>query len=957
MSIPTDPSSNSDIISPDIGEVTDGFILDKDTATDEDIYPPLDAPLFWGGDRGGTAIDPGPGTGPYGPDSEDESYDFSFEVDIIGEVNECGDSPFVGLGVSSSEDEPWWKDFTKMHAIVSYSEELSAELDKGNYGILSGLSNEDYREEVVLINGFNSASKSPIGGKNKLSCNLSFDIPSSKTYVNLHTLMCIDFLELNKKFNTDFPEQNFVVSRSSDILVASGQTNKTAMVNYSSGDKVSLSNIKIRDYSELNKMSNMDISLTSLGAEDLANPIRDFGISKNVSGNANFIFDLDIEAALKHSSLGSIFLKPITTGVKKDIISYATIDSMDIVRKRVDVKNDSEKVIASSSQKNSSMLLTSAEKRIRDREDAGGDLLGTLSEINMGGSFEIRTFTGTDYSLPKEGKYEYTVRVNMSDAVSMYLKDKLREISAATLDAVNWEKEISSAEYFDKFRNSFSYNGSRYVKKKYRNQNTPIENSIATYSEVFGDIFGGSNFDSKKIVDVLYPMVNSATGSPKGTQSVATALQVFQGKINNILGTKISIGQSGAERESSESRGRKIKSTLELSNTFSKNILDNTMASETGYIFINSTAESELGISTVSKESYERRLSEELGSYSKKEIVTLPEGISENTELSNSKLSALADLSATQASYLTPSFVVAEGDKIEISSAKTKWNNNRAASTVESIRASKKKMGTNKFFSFDLLASIGITCEIFDVKAKEGGTFVVDSAKDGNIFSTTEHFVSNNLEEDIVNFEEVGGKETMAISKSLSPLVTNNLSEDKQGTVNMANFDSNIEGNKLENLTLKNIKELPLQIKSLFLSRSSDMQENWLDSSTESVFDIGFNSIAQVEYLEYKKDSKGNMTSSWKILNPYRLSRAKNQSLRCRIRKYSNYQLGIAQKTDLDLPILNSQFIITVGDNINSYRTNRRNSTPRRMKRYLLQQNRVIRNDMKDISSIITRRN
>ena len=160
-----------------------------------------------------------------------------------------------------------------------------------------------------------------------------------------------------------------------------------------------------------------------------------------------------------------------------------------------------------------------------------------------------------------------------------------------------------------------------------------------------------------------------------------------------------------------------------------------------------------------------------------------------------------------------------------------------------------------------------------------------------------------------------------------------------------------------ENLTLKNIKELPLQIKSLFLSRSSDMQENWLDSSTESVFDIGFNSIAQVEYLEYKKDSKGNMTSSWKILNPYRLSRAKNQSLRCRIRKYSNYQLGIAQKTDLDLPILNSQFIITVGDNINSYRTNRRNSTPRRMKRYLLQQNRVIRNDMKDISSIITRRN
>ena len=99
------------------------------------------------------------------------------------------------------------------------------------------------------------------------------------------------------------------------------------------------------------------------------------------------------------------------------------------------------------------------------------------------------------------------------------------------------------------------------------------------------------------------------------------------------------------------------------------------------------------------------------------------------------------------------------------------------------------------------------------------------------------------------------------------------------------------------------------------------------------------------------------MTSSWKILNPYRLSRAKNQSLRCRIRKYSNYQLGIAQKTDLDLPILNSQFIITVGDNINSYRTNRRNSTPRRMKRYLLQQNRVIRNDMKDISSIITRRN
>ena len=128
---------------------------------------------------------------------------------------------------------------------------------------------------------------------------------------------------------------------------------------------------------------------------------------------------------------------------------------MEIIRKRVDIGSSVEEIIATSSQLTAGSLLTPQSKLIRDRNNKDGKLLGTISEVNMGSS-DIRTFTGKDYSLPEEGKYEYTVKTTMTDAVVIYLSGKVRELTNAIKAAKKWSVEISSPTYSDTSRSSFS---------------------------------------------------------------------------------------------------------------------------------------------------------------------------------------------------------------------------------------------------------------------------------------------------------------------------------------------------------------------------------------------------------------------------------------------------------------------------------------------------------------------
>jgi hypothetical protein len=557
----------------------------------------------------------------------------------------------------------------------------------------------------------------------------------------------------------------------------------------------------------------------------------------------------------------------------------------------------------------------------------------------MRGSYNIRTFSGIDYSLPTAGKYKYTVKVSISDAIASYLRSKLTNLEASCRNAKNWLEEISQPDYSESTRQSFSHTGARAIRRKYIDTTTPIEKSLAIYAEIAGDIFGADS--SKNIIDITYPMVNSITGGTTGTQAVVNAMDSLKDKLYDLLGESAS--KNRFEKKSSSNAGQ--KGAIEFIKTFDE-ALDTSAGTGTGYSYIGGDIRS-TGVKVVSTNAYKERVDFELYSFSDSEEVS-SQATFGDMNISKSKVSSLAKLATTKNSYLTPVLVAVDGEVSDISSGENRFNKASATSVVEKLRSHNNK---SKGFSMDSLSSIGITCEKINGKKRKGGTFQADSKKAGSIFSEDDTFVSEGTDElDSCDQEATLPGALNEIAKLISPLLAPNNTESKQGEMRLNVFDVT-KRNTIQKSSTSSLSSLPLQLKSVFLSRSPNIKNNFLDSSNESVYDINCNSIVAIEALSYEEDSIGNSLPKWNILTASRLGQAENRSLRCRMVRYTNSSLGIDQKINLESNVFDSQFVIG-GEGISKARRFSMNSSSKRLDKYMSDQNKVIRNEIKKVSGI-----
>tara|TARA_R110002072_G_scaffold48107_2_gene131605 strand:- start:1683 stop:3371 length:1689 start_codon:yes stop_codon:yes gene_type:complete len=557
----------------------------------------------------------------------------------------------------------------------------------------------------------------------------------------------------------------------------------------------------------------------------------------------------------------------------------------------------------------------------------------------MRGSYNIRTFSGVDHSLPAAGKYKYTVKFSMSDAIASYLRSRLTSLEVSCRQAKIWQQEISSPEYSENTRQSFSYTGARAIRRKYIDATTPIEKSLATYAEIVGDIFGADS--SKNIIDIAYPMVNSITGGTRGAQAVVDAMEYLKYKLYDLL--EGSTSNASFEKKSSSNAGQ--KGTIEFEKTFDES-LDMSGGTGTGYSYIGGDIRS-TGVKVVSTAAYKERVDFELHSFSDSEKV-LPQTTFEGLNISKSKISSLTKLATTKNSYLTPVLVSVEGEVSDISSGENRFNKTLVTSAVKKLRSHNDK---SKGFSMDSLSSIGITCENINGKKRKGGTFQADSKKAGSIFSEDDTFVSDGTGElDSCDQETTLPGTINEITKLISSLLAPNNTESKQGEMKLNVFDVT-KRSTIQKSNISSLSSLPLQLKSVFLSRSPDIKNNFLDSSNESVYDINCNSIVVIETLSYEEDSIGNSFPKWNILTASRLTQAENRSFRCRMVRYTNSSLGIDQKINLESNVFDSQFVIG-GEGISKARRFSMNSSSKRLDKYMSDQNKVIRNEIKKVSGI-----
>ena len=864
----------------------------------------------------------------------------------------------------------------------------------------------DFLKDTRPISNFGTLSKAPSNGKKERAFSMSFSVPANKKNVTLVSYSYVDLMSVNQRLGTNFSNQRLILGISYNPMVFSGKVHRKASltqpslnkkgastknaghkhtyavdesgngntmeacspdgvchqhkiidgevqvaigaqgphkhaISFSKGEATTISDIRIKDFGSLKRIANVNVSPTSLQPEKELNPINQFAISREDDGTLGFIFGLDVTAALKNSALGSVFSKIKSTGIRKEIVSNAIISSMEVVRI---TKEGKKEVIASSAQKGSAKLLEENIKTNRVRTQEEGKLLGSISEINMGID-DIRTFSGKDLSPLYEDGVTYVVKVEMADAVAIYLKSKLNTLNKAISRAESFSAKVESSKYSDNSRKTFSYNGSRAIKKEFKTRSTPIESALPLLAEIAGDIFG--QYSPSEIIDICYPMVNSVTGNSQGIESVISAMKSLSFRMGEIIGDKINLNSlHRVEKTASPGFGTSKNPLIQIEKEYVSDLYKSNEIG-TGNVFIKGESGG-MGVNIVSKSDYENRIMDEIKTYSDSTKVALPSEIAMDTVISRTKLTRLTNLKSSMSSYLTPASVNIDGEvAIGLSSVGDLFNESATATAVESLNAKKSGQIHTEFLSGKLLSALGITCEIFGSNksgpnAAGAGTFPVDDDEVG-VLPSDNKFSFQNIEEQVDVGSTGPSKEAEEISKSLAPTLTLNLDSSLQGGTDFEDFDLSKDGNILGTLSVSDVDSLPIPLKSLFLSKSKDTKKNWLaDEDSSNSFELSCKSIARIEVLSYEKDSNGNMSPKWKTLTASRLKQVGERSLRCRVVNYSNPQLGIE---NANTPILNSQFVIA-GDKISSIRNFAKNSTVERMSKYLLSLNMAVREDL-----------
>jgi hypothetical protein len=319
---------------------------------------------------------------------------------ILGSVDGSSSDAFDSFEVSSDlQQGAWYNEYVDVHVIICWEPDVAKSLADGDLDVLNG--NEDSYDETLMSTGsesrspnrkFGSKTKSPIDGSARLIANVSTTVPAGKEDISLHIFTTMNLSLMNQNLGTKFSSERRVLNGSSQTIKSGGSINRKGTVEHKSGGQTTISNIKVKDYSALGVLDAANISLAPLGSNQLASQTQEFSITRDLDGNASFIYDFDVIGALKHSTFGSIFTKDLSPGAKKDIISNSRFVSVDVVRKRIDVVTGEEEIIASSIQKNNNSLLEKRIKTIRDENNEDGLILGSISELNMGTN-EIRTFT------------------------------------------------------------------------------------------------------------------------------------------------------------------------------------------------------------------------------------------------------------------------------------------------------------------------------------------------------------------------------------------------------------------------------------------------------------------------------------------------------------------------------------------------------------------------------------
>lgn len=446
-------------------------------------------------------------------------------------------------------------------------------------------------------------------------------------------------------------------------------------------EKVTVYNSKLIDNREVAKVNKVNFNYSKIG-DFVINPdsfqqswlensdlykaltpmFSDMWSSIDISGNNRFIFSINMENLLLRNTV----YKGLITTLKNSesiglgvfyssLIKQIKIKELKITRRRVKKQitlnaekggqrvdfsdSDAPLLIVSSVDQNGKLV-----SKVEFSNDLGLEKtefpvkVGTISEIKLDGTPSVvRSFMCTDLEVSgkSSGMYEYTLEVQSSDPVPLFLLSKIQELQLildGSSSTPGWKEYLSVAsqpQYFDSYLNRFNTSFLKAYQKSFPKEPGQlgfVDGSIFQFCQLLAAMDSTNSFDTNvkilQMMDYFIKISHPSTGSPQGIQTViefiSNTITSFQKLLSNTTSYKKITDLVGASSPHAQGgtpiiAGATAQKTFKVSHVFKSlfTAIQTSINNPSGYDFLslnqNSSANNLGGLRLINADTFKSR--------------------------------------------------------------------------------------------------------------------------------------------------------------------------------------------------------------------------------------------------------------------------------------------------------------------------------------------------------------
>jgi hypothetical protein len=238
----------------------------------------------------------------------------------------------------------------------------------------------------------------------------------------------------------------------------------------------------------------------------------DLMITKDASGNADFIFGVDMDRMVIDNSAYSALIENMTEIAKRQIASNSEILSFNVNRRQV------------KKEKSLNSLGSPQNPEVFSDETISHPILGSINEMNevpitvSGGSSGIKYLTASDVGLSEQtaGTYQYELSISIVDGFVPTVKKLLKKLYRTSNDVSDYIALLDIPDNYDSER--------QVTKLSVREKKT--DEMSKTYVDAL------SYFQNLKDIETEYKRASSLIASRGATKE---SIGLFQKRLNSVI--------------------------------------------------------------------------------------------------------------------------------------------------------------------------------------------------------------------------------------------------------------------------------------------------------------------------------------------------------------------------------------------------------------------------------------